>query len=1519
MSKFDANSLFQDDNDSLDTVSPPIEPSVNIARDGLPIEVMNYVNDYNQQKEQEANYVAGYGLGFTGEIGTGLALSYKLNSAGRYTNAVRNAKYLYNSIRGVQAANIATSAKAVTPVGAATQVAGFAGTEAAIWATSNFFGQSIRKAYGVQDKIYAGELISTAVFGSIAQPIEKGMEGFKIGERLIKSTNWKISDGLVDLGAWKAREVVIKGVPKMVSGATLGLAESALRQELAIQVFEDQESRNTWDYIISTGAGAGINGLFGIFSKTGAWGRTQANTLSQRAVDRMDEAIELINADIAKLGSGRNAAAKKRRLRNKLKEHEDARAILQDNVEHFKQADEINTKVENEKPAQKPLDIDEKPPKSFDDEPEVEADLAASRERLDFGFAVNDLANELYTKATGKKYKFREGDRDLYLEMEAKAEEILKNKQAPEGEAPATPKETPEATPAPKDTPVPTNKLDQEIEQWDKDWKKAVEGDTGSTVVENIIIRANKLFDNAIFNENVALRKMAGETIERKTLVEYREAIVTQIKLLNSVFAQLNSIGGRAVRANRTDLEEVVNRSVDSQNTAQLKESLNALKTRLDEILGDEADDFVPTITKILDEDDVTPTGKGEGIDSSATAKVQAALDKRIAKLQKQLDDLVNNKPKEEGKGKGSRTEDAQIAALKNSIKNVKRYIAENEKIIKLQKEADRLVEVSKRDAPDEMQGELKGSKRKPKPDEPSPEIKKLKGEIAAAKKYFRERLRNLAKTEQKALLNRDRLELYKAIRNYTDSEIAQNATNNWIKGIRGARLIRKTSLVASVTSVEAGVATGAIEILKQYPRALATRILKRGKVGDKFMMHDLEGASYAFQYLLNKENRKQLWKHMSRAFKEGEDPMFDKSSRYMDDTPIDQQIMPRGTRKVMDKAIRDAEDAALGIEGVNKFLKDNLRLGRFMDILSMGARGILAADSGFKKVLFEQKALVEFRQQGTLKFPNDPAKAKAYSDELFKNAFTESDGLHILGKVEELEYDFMKITENLMMAAKSNNIEDVADNLIRQRLIEPIKKMMPDSDASIRGSFTSALLETVAFTFYKTAVYTATKSFTLANPLRVTGLKLNPYNKVISDLNRSVATERIAYKRFREQLKESPNEANTKRIKKEMADSNTRINEFNTRIDRAEKRHFKYNQEVLVDVMIQIGVGGMAFGAGYAGYATGSNAFLTDAQKERNPNLARFQFMGQDYKAAAPIVFLVAIMSDLGRYAAELENKGKDGQPKNLSKKTTPLTVMIQSVVAAANEMPTNQVVRDMKTLVSERSADVVAKWISSYVPNPQQVKKITRKITNGDSIADLRGASFGERLVYGAFGAGNKKIRLNMMGEPETSSHTAWHTVNRYAGARQRPYEPWEELVAADKEAVIPIEPSSSLEGTNMKNFVDEDGIDLYYHFKLRVAKYGLQDKMNDYAKSVDTGQLQIEGDETINLGLQDFNNELRYHYKIIKEELLSDQRFLNKFIDENDKPILDYINDSEEFMTIDPPKPMELKTFKDILPKF
>jgi hypothetical protein len=1473
MTKFDANKFFEED-----TTTPNTTSTINMATDGLPIEVMNYVDNYNQQKETEANYVAGYGLGFTSEIGTGLGLSYALNSSGRATNAARNAKYLYQTARGIQATNLATSYKSFTPWGAAAQVAGFVGAEATIWATSNYFGQSIRKAYGVQDKIYAGELISTAVFGSFAQPIEKGMEAFKIGDRLIKSTKWKISDGLVDLGAWKAREVVIKGVPKMVSGATLGLAESALRQELAIQVFEDQESRNAWDYLISTGAGAGINSLFGIFSKTGAWGRTQATTLSQRAVDRMGEAIELINADIAahiakgKGGNPRAYGAKLRKLKDKLREHQDARDILDDNLNQFKQADEINTKVETEKPTTKPVDIDEKPPKPLGDEtPEV--------------------------KPTD--------------EPEVK-----------------TVKETTDAPTTPKDTPVPKDKLDQEIENWDKDWKNAVNNDVGSTVVENIIIRANKLFDNAIFNENIFLRKFTQGKLTKENLIGYRDTIITQIKLLDSVFAQINSLSGRAIRANRADIENVANRSVDSQNTAQLKLALNNLKTRLDEMIGDDVDDFVPTVNKLLDEEDVVAPGKGEGIDSDAptatTSKVQDALEKRIAKLQKELDELVKGKEKAtgEGKPKTSRTEDARIVALKRSIKNVKKYKAEAKKVTDLESEVATLAKIAERNDIDEMRGAIKGSPKKPK-EELNKRIAQLKKQQQAAKKLFRERVRKVLAEEQKALRNQESLKLYKAIRDYTESEIAQNASNTTSKVLRGARLMRKMALVNSLTSVQAGVATGVIEMFKLLPRTLATRLLTKGKAGDKFAMHELEGASYAWSYLFNKEKRGQVWKHMTRAFNEGEDPMFDKSSRFNDDTPLDQQILPSGTRKVIQKATRDAEDEAMGVEGLNKFLKENLSIGGFLKLLSFGGRGILAIDSGFKKILFEQKVLVEMRQQGTLKFPNDPVKAKEYSDKLFKNAFEDSDGLLILGKLEEMEYDFMKITENLMMASRTNNIEDVADNMIRKTFIDPIAKIVND-DSHMRNSITAALLETVFFTFYKTAVYTVAKSAILANPLRVLGLKMNPYKDLINDLNRNIAKERIAYKQFREQLKDSKDDATKERLKKELQQSNQRVKEFETRIDRAEKRKFKYNQEVLTDVIMQIGVGGMAFGAGYAGYATGSNAFLTEAQKKRNPNMKPFQFMGTDYKAAAPVVFLVSFMADLGRYTKELGNVDKNGKPKNLSKETTPFNMFLKSIASAAQEMPTSQASRDVRNLFDEdKLFTVVSKWVASYIPNPQQVKKITRQVINGEDVPDLRGASFGERLVYSAFGFGNKKIKRNMMGEPEISSYTAFHTVNRYAGSRNRPYEPWEEIVATDKEAVIPLEPSPKLEGLNMREFVDEEGTDLYYHFLKRIQEYGLQDIMNDFVESnqfqADFEELQIENNEAKNLGLESFKTELRYHYNIIKEDLLADESFLQSFIGEDERTILEHLDNTDEFITIDKAEPMELKTFSDILPKF
>ena len=64
------------------------------------------------------------------------------------------------------------------------------------------------------------------------------------------------------------------------------------------------------------------------------------------------------------------------------------------------------------------------------------------KETAEFIFARQDVANKLYRKATGEEYRFRTGDRDLYLEMEAKADQIVRIQEAQD--AAGIPKNTPE-------------------------------------------------------------------------------------------------------------------------------------------------------------------------------------------------------------------------------------------------------------------------------------------------------------------------------------------------------------------------------------------------------------------------------------------------------------------------------------------------------------------------------------------------------------------------------------------------------------------------------------------------------------------------------------------------------------------------------------------------------------------------------------------------------------------------------------------------------------------------------------------------------------------------------------------------------------------------------------------------------------------------------------------------------------------------------------------------------------------
>ena len=113
-----------------EVVTPAISPEVLEAR------------QIAEQELSTGQHITGTALGVSAELGVGLALTHKLHRSQKYLQWLNNAKRI--STVGI------LTPEPTTTIGG---VVGLAASEAAIWATSNFIGQKIRQAYGLQDKV----------------------------------------------------------------------------------------------------------------------------------------------------------------------------------------------------------------------------------------------------------------------------------------------------------------------------------------------------------------------------------------------------------------------------------------------------------------------------------------------------------------------------------------------------------------------------------------------------------------------------------------------------------------------------------------------------------------------------------------------------------------------------------------------------------------------------------------------------------------------------------------------------------------------------------------------------------------------------------------------------------------------------------------------------------------------------------------------------------------------------------------------------------------------------------------------------------------------------------------------------------------------------------------------------------------------------------------------------------------------------------------------------------------------
>lgn len=267
MSSYLDNFIKETENDlnyvppSLDTeeVTQPVTPVVQQ-------EVVESVMQLNDEIST-GKLIEGTAVSVTAEIGTGVGLTYALN---RYRPAMKWLKGVSHASKlGIVAPEPSTTVAGI---------AGLAASEALIWAGSNLLGQSIRKAYGIQEEYSAGEALAAGVFGTtlVATKADKLIFG--------------LARPAVD-DVWKGREMLMttaKGFKrkKFISGAALGLAESAMRQEIEV-LMNDDKNRNEYDYLFSALAGGGANTLFGMWSRTGKWGREQAESVIRSSKENL--------------------------------------------------------------------------------------------------------------------------------------------------------------------------------------------------------------------------------------------------------------------------------------------------------------------------------------------------------------------------------------------------------------------------------------------------------------------------------------------------------------------------------------------------------------------------------------------------------------------------------------------------------------------------------------------------------------------------------------------------------------------------------------------------------------------------------------------------------------------------------------------------------------------------------------------------------------------------------------------------------------------------------------------------------------------------------------------------------------------------------------------------------------------------------------------------------------------------------------------------------------------------------
>ena len=633
-------------------------------------------------------------------LGTGVELTAPIASNIAYLKWLNRAKTAAKATRGLK----------TTPLG----LLGLGVGEVIIGGLANVANQKIQLHYKSQKKFKISEVMAAGVFN--ASPVVKVIDGLPVFKFLQPKTGSKFA----------YRNIIVKGGEKLVSGAAIGLLESAFRQSVSGLLQEEElfdEAGNVKegvyrDLLVSAGVGATLNtamhggvGLFSYWRTKGRAGRAEAVKLTDLMdgdlVKQIDDINKEIQAEAADVGIFTNFKEKNARvaaLKKKKKQVEEAKELNQQLKEEIQ---EENARVDEAEANPKPIEEEQTLTEEELDKPDenlreyTEEDLEVPKERQPVEEPEVKVEEEVVEEPTTPVEKVPEEIEPTAVkdeEVEVKEPEVVEEPKKPEASKPKVLKRD--------------NALQSLIDRT----KAAFSGGDVPTIEgANIIREGKKLYDNSIsiFTKAIHTFREGGNKDVRALQIALDEVVFLR-KLNQKVSDPLSTLVGRGLQSHRQDAAKYNYQTVLSERAGAESDAWSDVEKSLRQTIENEAD--VSLFKNIQDALDVRPRFKrlGQELDRQATQdfknKLREATEKKpkeipqeviISRLQKKLreaqEEFAGLRPEQKAKkGKEKSQEEIDIqnrldfyATGKREAKQIAQEEAKLETYLELLEEGD--------------------------------------------------------------------------------------------------------------------------------------------------------------------------------------------------------------------------------------------------------------------------------------------------------------------------------------------------------------------------------------------------------------------------------------------------------------------------------------------------------------------------------------------------------------------------------------------------------------------------------------------------------------------------------------------------------------------------------------------------------------------------------------------------------------------------------------------------------------